>query len=617
LGRMMAKCLPLLLLSMLLWVSVRAQGEEEGSGEDNSECEDCEEAWEYVEFLKTEVAEKVEDILQKTLYEAKERSGTLVLEETVTKSMDQVMEIRESLLGRIKAIRKEEGITICPEQNIKQEEKLSELRMEVMGILLKLVEDTAASVEGLKDIGTSLLQFKMTVTDEVMRLLMLPQPKCDGGPKPKTDGPCSECADIEEISTKIENLIECAQKKEDEGADEGAEETEQAEEEVTEGECMPPAMYAMELIGVNENIDAKIKDLYTKIIAAETEEDRNESLQTLTAYKGIRDSIDDVITKLMDEKDEAKLKKIIPRSLRGVSSEVKKLLVECKQKYCGGGACESCAAEVLTDAIARMESYRGYFETAKENPGDAETEESTKDSIRTDMIKFINDINEQSRGIITEKVETGEIDDCQQEKLDIYTQIKAPLWMLVNTTIFAPSLDVLEEMVVVMTNQMDELLNSYCSEEPIKRIAPEGPNCEWEEYEETKKYLTKVDEIIQDALFKAKDDGAQMTALLGFVEVQTMLDKRVKILFENSLACPEEVNFIKKEYMPQLNKCMGEFMNGKLKFKEMNRIQRISCTKVMRNKMEDRMSELLSFELDKSLNEIQGAGGDVEQQQEA
>ena len=33
----------------------------------------------------------MEDILQKTLYEAKERSGTLVLEETVTKSMDQVI----------------------------------------------------------------------------------------------------------------------------------------------------------------------------------------------------------------------------------------------------------------------------------------------------------------------------------------------------------------------------------------------------------------------------------------------------------------------------------------------------------------------------------------------
>jgi hypothetical protein len=48
----------------------------------------------------------------------------------------------------------------------------------------------------------------------------------------------------------------------------------------------------------------------------------------------------------------------------------------------------------------------------------------------------------------------------------------------------------------------------------------DGPNCEWEEYEETRNYLTKVDEIIQNALFKAKETDAQMTALLGFVDVQ-------------------------------------------------------------------------------------------------
>ena len=47
----------------------------------------------------------------------------------------QVMGIRESLLTRIKAIRKaEDTVTICPQQKIKQEEKLSEFRMEVKTI---------------------------------------------------------------------------------------------------------------------------------------------------------------------------------------------------------------------------------------------------------------------------------------------------------------------------------------------------------------------------------------------------------------------------------------------------------------------------------------------------
>ena len=58
-------------------------------------------------------------------------------------------------------------------------------------------------------------------------------------------------------------------------------------------------------------------------------------------------------------------------------------------------------------------------------------------------------------------------------------------------------------------------------------------------------------------------------------------------------------------FRTQLNKCMAEFMNGKLKFSEMSRLQRISCTKKLRNSMETRMSTLLQFELEKSLNEIE------------
>ena len=49
---------------------------------------------------------------------------------------------------------------------------------------------------------------------------------------------------------------------------------------------------------------------------------------------------------------------------------------------------------------------------------------------------------------------------------------------------------------------------------------------------------------------------------------------------------------------------MAEFMNQKLKFADLSRLQRISCTKGLRNSMESRMSELLKSELEKSLNDI-------------
>lgn len=61
--------------------------------------------------------------------------------------------------------------------------------------------------------------------------------------------------------------------------------------------------------------------------------------------------------------------------------------------------------------------------------------------------------------------------------------------------------------------------------------------------------VPQVDEVIQDALFKVEDDSAQMTALLGFVDIQGLFDKRVKKLFEDELVCPDEVTTIKKDYM--------------------------------------------------------------------
>ena len=65
---------------------------------------------------------------------------------------------------------------------------------------------------------------------------------------------------------------------------------------------------------------------------------------------------------------------------------------------------------------------------------------------------------------------------------------------------------------------------------------------------------------------------------------------------------------------------MIEFMNPKVKFSEMSRLQRISCIKVipsppvphpdcscqgLRNRMEDRTAALLQAELEKSLSSIQ------------
>ena len=127
---------------------------------------------------------------------------------------------------------------------------------------------------------------------------------------------------------------------------------------------------------------------------------------------------------------------------------------------------------------------------------------------------------------------------------------RAPMWMLVNHTIFAEIGEV-ELMVDAMIAQIDTLITDYC--DPGTSTPPpqdnDDLNCEWNEFEETKRYLVEVDEIIQEALFKGSDDSAQMKALLGFVDVQGLFDKRVKTLFEENLVCPDEVQTIKTIYM--------------------------------------------------------------------
>jgi len=517
--------------------------------------------------------------------------------------MDQVMEIREAILERIKKIRKNDGVTICPEQNVKQEEKLSEFRMEIMSVLLKLVD--AGAADNLKEISGQLLKFRTSVSDEVMRLLMLPQPKC--GDKPTGPEPdCEQCSVLSDLSFTLKNLQICASKKDEEGEGEG-DAPEQAPEEASEAEgkaaepgenCVEPIMYGMTLIVMNEKLDEAIANLYTQIVQATEEEERTKFFDMLTSLKQYREKIDEMISKLLElGDDEAKLKKFVARNLRVLIIEVTSALDLCNQE-CGNEDCSSCAGPILIEAIEKMEEYTDFMGTERED-------EEKKDFVRGDLISHINKINTDSRGILVQKVETGELDQCDKDKLEVYDKIKAPMWMLVNSTIFSEVAEI-SQMILAMDEQLKAMLGRYCANTKTIPDIPDdnGPNCEWEEYEKTKEYLVEVDNTIQEGLFKAKKDEDKTTALLGFVKIQEMFDKRVKKLFEEEVQCPEELNTIKKEYMNQLNKCMIEFMNPKVKFSEMTRLQRISCIKGLRNSMEDRTAKLLQYELEKSLSGI-------------
>ena len=123
--------------------------------------------------------------------------------------------------------------------------------------------------------------------------------------------------------------------------------------------------------------------------------------------------------------------------------------------------------------------------------------------------------------------------------------------MVVQTAIQGEGSGELEIMVETMKELLGQQLENYCTkmDTPSGTGQEEGQKCDWEEYEQTKEYLIKVDEIIQDSLFKDSGENAKLDAILGFVEIQGMVDKRVKKLFEDQLVCPQEVSIIKKQYM--------------------------------------------------------------------
>jgi hypothetical protein len=458
----------------------------------------------------------------------------------------------------------------------------------------------------------------MSVSQEIMRLLMLPS----GARKtPKPVGEC-DCDFLKTLSMNMENTVKCAKKagesEDGEDSEDGAEGGDAAEggeggDGGEGGECMPPAMYNMDLIAANELIDTEVQSLYRQIISTTDDEVRDQLLTKLTEYKEIRNENEENIAKLMkaDQEDEYYIK-IVTRSVRKTQKKVTQLTRDCLSKCDPEEGCPEpgkCAVEVIEDTKDKMKDFMDNFETASD-PADS------VQFVRNELMKYITEINDKATEIITMKAMLAlgeELDNCTRVKAEVYEKIKGPLWMLVNTTIFGEA-DAVQAMITAMQTQLDELHSMYCQETPDVETVEQTdePQCEWMELEKTKDYLEEVDTIIQDSLFKGNDDDARKGAMLGFVGLRRMFDERITELFKKGVQCPDELMRIKTEYMSDLNKCMGQFMNPKLDFANMNRVDRISCTKGIRNKMETQMIKLLQFEVKNSLDKIQVDDGEGE-----
>ena len=126
----------------------------------------------------------------------------------------------------------------------------------------------------------------------------------------------------------------------------------------------------------------------------------------------------------MRETEPEKLNKLLQRDLARVKRTLEVKLSEC-QLSCGDG-CNSCAADVLQTNLDKMNSYLEAFENIEDN-------ESKKEFVRSDMIKYINEVNSERREILISKAKATDeptSPDCESEKLEIYKMTKGPMWML-------------------------------------------------------------------------------------------------------------------------------------------------------------------------------------------
>ena len=85
--------------------------------------------------------------MQEQLFQA----NTIVLEVTVASVLESTLEIRDGILERLKLIREgSPDVMICKDQNVGQEDFLSMVRMEMMRVILKIIEEGEATTDRLQ-----------------------------------------------------------------------------------------------------------------------------------------------------------------------------------------------------------------------------------------------------------------------------------------------------------------------------------------------------------------------------------------------------------------------------------------------------------------------------------
>ena len=116
------------------------------------------------------------------------------------------------------------------------------------------------------------------------------------------------------------------------------------------------------------------------------------------------------------------------------------------------------------DAEGEEEEEDAEVEEWEGDTGEGEQEEEdAKDNIRSDLITYLTQLNTEMTTLLTAKIESenGTLEQCDKETLEVINKIKAPLWMVVNTTLFGDKA-LTQEVIVNLKIALQDMRSTYC-----------------------------------------------------------------------------------------------------------------------------------------------------------
>lgn len=352
---------------------------------------------------------------------------------------------------------------------------------------------------------------------------------------------------------------------------------------------------------------------YMEILQEDDEEKRKAKEDELFNLKEVSNCLNDVMIEVSGAvtpdgaTNVIKLNKIIDRQLSQCTSMVKRHLKQCKENCPGLPKCDSCGADLIDQIVTKLTDWKSILESGEEG------DEAKKDDIRDEALTYLNTLDVQMTNLLKHKIEnstSGETErKCEKEKLEVITNSKNPMWMLVNVTIFGDDALVLE-MIEALIEAKADMRTEYCQEEEDKIV--DTDSCDLDEISTAKDWTGQIDTLITEQIFVESPDPVEV--MLEIVGIKGTMEERVRELFKDELTCKEEVEQIKNIYNDQISKCLNEMMDPNFGWPDLERHLKVDCMKQLRNKIEERRGMLWMRELMRKIqqSEEQASGDDYD-----